>query len=118
VGFDVFERPQARTCYSNLLAYLRTGRLGLKRNPTVESENVQQSLDDLRADYRVRAVDLVVGALPFCEADRLLPGHIFANLLSNVTSADFLSFDKLTVTMAGWERRRTPWSRESEKRKR
>jgi light-regulated signal transduction histidine kinase (bacteriophytochrome) len=66
-----------------LLAMSRLGRQELRRRPVAVSDIVRESMDDLRADCEGRAVEFVVGALPACEADRLLLGQVFANLLSN-----------------------------------
>ena len=66
-----------------LLALSHLGRQELKRRPVAVSDIVRQSIDDLHADCEGREVEFVVGALPACEADRLLLRQVFANLLSN-----------------------------------
>jgi PAS domain S-box-containing protein len=66
-----------------LLALSHLGRQELKRKPVAVAEIVRRSMDDLRADCEGRAVEFVIGALPACEADRLLLRQVFANLLSN-----------------------------------
>ena len=66
-----------------LLALSRLGRQELKRRPVEVAEIVRQSTADLRADLEGSGVELVVGALPSCDADPLLLRQVFVNLLSN-----------------------------------
>ena len=66
-----------------LLALSRLGRQELKRRPVEVAEIVRQSMADLRVDLEGSGVELVVGALPSCDADPLLLRQVFVNLLSN-----------------------------------
>ncbi len=67
----------------DLLAFSRLGRKPLHRQWLQPDGLVRQVLDDLHAEQAGRRIDLVIGALPPCQADPGLLQQVFANLLGN-----------------------------------
>jgi PAS domain S-box-containing protein len=67
----------------DLLAFSRLSRQPLETRAVAPSLLVREALDDLRADWEARRVEVVVGELPECEADPKLLRQVFVNLLSN-----------------------------------
>lgn len=66
-----------------LLHFSRLGRQPLRKQTVSPAVLVHQVLEDLRAEYDGRLVEITVGDLPSCEGDPLLLRQVFVNLLSN-----------------------------------
>jgi two-component system, sensor histidine kinase and response regulator len=67
----------------DLLRFSRVARQPLQRRPVQVGDLVREVLDELRAPDPERALELSIGALPDCVADRSLLRQVFSNLLSN-----------------------------------
>ncbi len=67
----------------DLLAFSRLGRQALRKQTVETGRLVRQCLDDLVGEQQGRRVELVVGALPPCQADPALLKQVWVNLLSN-----------------------------------
>ncbi|HNW79593.1 MAG TPA: ATP-binding protein, partial [Candidatus Competibacteraceae bacterium] len=67
----------------DLLAFSRLGRKPLRRQWLQPDGLVRQVLEDLHAEQAGRRIELVIGALPPCQADPGLLQQVFANLLGN-----------------------------------
>jgi len=67
----------------DLLAFSRLGRQPLKKQSVSPEGIVRESLEDLRSEQEGRQVEIVISALPDCEADPALLKQVFVNLLSN-----------------------------------
>ncbi len=66
-----------------LLAFSRLGRKALELQEHDVAAVVRTALDDLAADREGREVELVLGELGRCRADRRLLTQVFANLIGN-----------------------------------
>ena len=67
----------------DLLAFSRLGRQPLRLRIVAPSEIVADVLDDLRAEFAGRPVQLTIAELPDCLADPALLKQVYANLISN-----------------------------------
>jgi PAS domain S-box-containing protein len=67
----------------DLLAFSRLGRQPLKKQSLSPEGIVRESLEDLSPEQAGRQVEIVLGALPDCEADPALLKQVFVNLISN-----------------------------------
>ncbi len=67
----------------DLLTFARLNRQPLKRETVTMSDLVQQSLDELKAEWEERQVDLRLGDLGTGEGDPALLKQVWINLLSN-----------------------------------
>ncbi len=67
----------------DLLAFSRLGRKPLRRQWLQPDGLVRQVLEDLHAEQAGRRIELVIAALPPCQADPGLLQQVFANLLGN-----------------------------------
>jgi light-regulated signal transduction histidine kinase (bacteriophytochrome) len=73
----------------DLLAFARLSRLPLRKTSVAVRGVVQEALDDLRPEYERsersehRRVEISLGELPPCQADRALLKQVWVNLLSN-----------------------------------
>jgi PAS domain S-box-containing protein len=67
----------------DLLAFSRLSRQPLKLQEFAPVPLVQQVLEDLRADYGSRQVEISVGDIPNCLADPALLKQVFVNLIAN-----------------------------------
>lgn len=66
-----------------LLVLSRVGRQSLEKKSVAPGELVREALAELRPKQEGRAVEIAVGDLPSCEADRILLKQVYVNLLSN-----------------------------------
>lgn len=66
-----------------LLVLSRIGRQTLEKKPVPPGELVREALAELSAQKNGRIVEIVVGQLPPCSADRILLKQVYINLLSN-----------------------------------
>ncbi len=66
-----------------LLAFSRAGRQPLNKEPIVVAGLVKQVLAELRDEQKDRSVEVTIGDLPPCEADRMLLRQVLVNLLAN-----------------------------------
>ncbi len=67
----------------DLLAFLRLFRRELKKETVAPEPLVRQTLEELRGEREGRTVEIVVGALPNCQADPHLLQQLLLCLLSN-----------------------------------
>ncbi len=67
----------------DLLTFSRLSRRPMVKQRIDPTLLVRQVLDELRAEQEGRHVQVVVGALPPCQADPLLLRQVFFNLISN-----------------------------------
>jgi light-regulated signal transduction histidine kinase (bacteriophytochrome) len=67
----------------DLLTFSRLGRASLRKQNVNSGELVAGVLNDLRAQNEGRQIDVRVGELPECSADRSLLKQVWINLLSN-----------------------------------
>ena len=67
----------------DLLNFSRLGRQALKRGPVAPDALVREAMVVLHAETEDRRVELSVGPLPACRADRSLLKQVFVNLLEN-----------------------------------
>jgi PAS domain S-box-containing protein len=67
----------------DLLAFARSGRQPLVRRTVRPAEIVASAWSDLSRDRGERTVELIIGELPECSADRALFSQLFTNLLDN-----------------------------------
>lgn len=67
----------------DLLAFTRLSRHPLRKVAVRPAELVRDVLDDMRGEHVGRNVDVAVGDLPECQADRVLLRQVYVNLLSN-----------------------------------
>src|SRR5437016_5015497 len=68
---------------ADLLTFSRLSRQPLNGQAIVLTDLVHQVLEDLRAAYAGRRLDIVIGDLPVCRADVALLKQVLINLLSN-----------------------------------
>jgi PAS domain S-box-containing protein len=66
-----------------LLTFSRLGRQSLKKESIDLKALVGQTLEDMAREQEGRRIDIVIGELPPCEADRALLKQVIVNLLSN-----------------------------------
>ena len=66
-----------------LLVLSRLGRHSLEKTTVAPLNLVREALDELHAEQQGRRVEIAIGALPACQADPVLLGQVFVNLLSN-----------------------------------
>jgi PAS domain S-box-containing protein len=71
------------TLITDLLAFARSAKQSLVKQPVAPRELVDSVLEDLKPEIQERSVELTIGELPPCEADRTLLRQVWANLLSN-----------------------------------
>jgi signal transduction histidine kinase len=67
----------------DLLAFSRLGRQSLTKRPVVLADLVRQVFSDLHTMQAGRRINLIVGALPPCQADPALLKQVLVNLLAN-----------------------------------
>ncbi len=67
----------------DLLAFSRTGRQELRRQPVATAQLVQGVLQELEPDVAVRHIEWLVSDLPDCQGDPSLLRQVWVNLLSN-----------------------------------
>ncbi len=67
----------------DLLDFSRLSRQPLNKHEVAAADIVRQALADLDGARAHRHIDIVIGALPACQADPALLKQVFANLLSN-----------------------------------
>jgi signal transduction histidine kinase len=67
----------------DLLAFSRLGRAAFVRRPVEPRDIVDEVLDELADERRDRHVEVTIGSLPPCHADRALLKQVYANLLAN-----------------------------------
>jgi DNA-binding response OmpR family regulator len=67
----------------DLLAFSRLSRQAHRMQTVEPADLVAQIVDEMHADLERRPVEISVGELPECVADRALLRQVFANLLSN-----------------------------------
>jgi light-regulated signal transduction histidine kinase (bacteriophytochrome) len=68
---------------NDLLAFSRIGRKALRVEDVDMDQLVQEVLDDFRADNELKQAEVIVEALPPCQADRSLFKQVWINLISN-----------------------------------
>ncbi|MBI4791144.1 MAG: PAS domain S-box protein [Chloroflexi bacterium] len=66
-----------------LLAFSRSTRQPLHRQPVATEALVRQVAEELRRAHSGREIELSIGPLPDCEADPILLRQVWTNLLSN-----------------------------------
>ena len=84
----LIERVQANAermsqIIDDLLALARTSGAEMQRRPIALDPIVRRCLDEMKDEIAARGAQVVVGALPRCEADASLVTQVFQNLLSN-----------------------------------
>jgi PAS domain S-box-containing protein len=67
----------------DLLAFSRLGRKPVNRQRVRPTDVVRQAVQDLEREHEGRAVKILIGELPECDADPALLKQVFLNLLSN-----------------------------------
>jgi len=67
----------------DLLAFSRLGRKPVNRQRVHPADVVRQVVQDLHREHEGRAVKILIGELPECDADPALLKQVFVNLLSN-----------------------------------
>lgn len=67
----------------DLLAFSRTSRQPLQKQPVALADLAQQALEDLRTGKNGHCVEINIDRLHICEADPALLKQVFVNLLSN-----------------------------------
>lgn len=67
----------------DLLTFSRTSRQPLAKRSVDPAEVVRQVLEELHGELEGRKVDVIVGALPSCQADPAMLRRVFFNLISN-----------------------------------
>ena len=67
----------------DLLAFSRTGRQSLNRQPVEPAQLARQALADLEHERQGRQLEITIGDLPPCEADPALLKQVFLNLIAN-----------------------------------
>lgn len=67
----------------DLLVFSRLGRKPVVKQSVVLDDLVRQVFTDLQPEYNGRQVDIVVDALPVCQADPTLLKQVLVNLFSN-----------------------------------
>ena len=68
---------------NDLLAFSKLGREDVQRRQVKTVEIVAEILTELRSEAGDRAVEVVVGDLPACSADKAMLRQVFTNLLAN-----------------------------------
>jgi light-regulated signal transduction histidine kinase (bacteriophytochrome) len=68
---------------TDLLDFSRVGRQTIRKRKVITKDLVDECLQELRPEWHERSVDISVGELPECQADRGLLGQVWMNLLSN-----------------------------------
>jgi PAS domain S-box-containing protein len=66
-----------------LLKFSRLSRHPLNLQPVEPRALIERILDDLKVDQNQRQIDFRIGNLPPCQADQLLLGQVYTNLISN-----------------------------------
>jgi PAS domain S-box-containing protein len=67
----------------DLLAFSRLGRQSLQKRPVLPTVVARSALAELAQELDGRAVEVMIGELPACEADPALLRQVYINLLSN-----------------------------------
>lgn len=67
----------------DLLAFSRLGRLGLTKKAVDTAKVVRLCLTEMQKEQEGRQLDIVVGAVPPCQADPTLLKQVWMNLISN-----------------------------------
>ena len=67
----------------DLLNFSRLGRQSLTKQPVETTSLVHQVLEQFHDEIEERRVEISVGELPVCQADRALLRQVFVNLLGN-----------------------------------
>jgi PAS domain S-box-containing protein len=67
----------------DILAFSRTGRVVLNRQPVSPRSIALEAMERLQAEREDREVEIAIGELPGCNADPTMLRQVFHNLLSN-----------------------------------
>lgn len=67
----------------DLLAFSRLGRQEITKHSVDPNKIVRRCLEDLVKEQQGRQIELVIGELPACNADRALLTQVWTNLISN-----------------------------------
>ena len=66
-----------------LLGLSRVGRKTVDKAPVAPADLVREVIEELRSEQQGRTVEITIGELPPCTADRILLRQVYVNLLSN-----------------------------------
>ncbi len=72
-----------RRLIENLLAFAHVDRAPIRKRRVDLNRLARETLTELEADREGRRVDVIIGELPPCHADRALMKQVFMNLLAN-----------------------------------